>query len=199
MAIANGMMDPGNVMVMAPYFISGKTGALTVPAAGSPIATLQNLGRLSIIDGPGAPIIPVPLRISQIRTNFVLTSGATSTVAFEVFKGAVTTQHTVGGNARVPTSRKTIGYPAIVAAEINLFIATTAAISGGTFVPDGDPIEMIGVTPNSATFGFGESNWVPIDTCPLTLEAGQGLEVRVTQQGGAAVGIFHMAIDFMRQ
>lgn len=197
MAIAHGMFDPGNVSISAPYYISGKTGALTVPAAAAAIATLQNLGRVDPNGPTGAALIPVPLRISQASMRFLLTSGATATVGFEVYKGAVTVQHNAGGVARTAARRKTSGYPAITAAEVNLFIATTGAITGGTFVADGDPLDMVGCG-SAATFGFGASDWQPLDLCGVSLEAGEGLEVRVTQQA-AAVGIFMVRFDFLRQ
>lgn len=199
MAVTNGMLDPGNVIVSAPYYIAGKTGALTVPAAGSPIATLQNLGRIDLLSGPGAAIIPVPLRISAVRMQCWLVSGATRSVAFEIFKGAVTVQHNAGGVTRVPTNRKTTGYPQIAATEVNLFVATTGAISGGTFVADGDSLDVLAVPASAATFGAGASLWEPTDMCPVSLEAGQGMEVRVADQGGAAVVGFHVCFDFLRQ
>jgi hypothetical protein len=191
---SNGMMDGGNVITAQPYFIAGKTGALTVPAAGAAIATLQHLGRIDPIDGA---LKPSPIKVSTIRMHFGVTSGATLTTSFEVFKVAVTTQHTVGGTQVLAGNRKTTGYPAITAAETNLFIATTAAISGGTTVAESGSLDMVGVG-QAATFGFGASYWLPTDMCPVTLEIGQGLEVRVVQQGGAAVGIFHISVDFLR-
>jgi hypothetical protein len=195
MGASHGMLDPGNVSISAPYFIAGKSGALTLPAAGSPVATLQNLGRFDTQD-PARAILAVPLRISRVRVLFT-PSTLTAPLALEVFKGLVVTQHTVGGNVRTPTRRKTTGYPAIPATEVNLFVATTGAISGGSFTPDGDGFLM--ASGGVATgFGSAEAIWTPSDLCPLTLEAGEGIEVRTAVQGGG-VGNLHVCFDFLRQ
>jgi hypothetical protein len=195
MGASHGMLDPGNVSICAPYFISGKSGALTVPAAAAAVATLQNLGR---IDENTGVLVPVPLRITQLRIAFATTSGAAATVAFEAFKGLLTTQHTAGGGAtRIPTRRKTSGYRAITAAEVNLFVASTAAITGGSFTPEGDGFLMASGG-EAAAFGTSLGSWGPSDLCPITLEVGEGIEIRVAQQG-SAVGILHVCFDFLRQ
>jgi hypothetical protein len=191
MGASHGMLDPGNVSISAPYFIAGKSGALTLPGPGQPVATLQNLGRL--VEGA---VIPVPLRISRIRVLFT-PSTLVAPVALELFKGIVVAQHSAGGAARVPTRRKTTGYPAILATEVNLFIATTGAISGGTFTPDGDGL-LVASGGVATGFGSAEAIWTPSDLCPLTLEAGEGCELRVAVQGGA-VGNLHVCFEFLRQ
>lgn len=190
-ANSNGMLDPGNVQVAQPYILSGKSGALTVPAAGSAVATLQHLGMLS-----KSVLKETPIRISQIRLKFINTSGATGTVAFEVYKGAVTAQHDTGGAEKTPIPRNSAGYPAITAAETNLYMSDTGAISGGTFVVAGDPVDMA-AGGTAATFGVAASVWEPTDKVPITLLAGQGMEVRVTQ-ALSAVGILLVAFDFLR-
>src|SRR5262245_60395454 len=122
MPISSAILDPGNMVVSAPYWISGKSGALTVPAANQPVATLQNLGR---VDPMGGAIIPVPIRVSQASMRFILTSGATGTVAFELYKATITAQRDTGGVQKTPTARKSTGYQAITAAEVNLYMANT--------------------------------------------------------------------------
>lgn len=199
MAITHGMLDPGNVIVSAPYYISGKTGTLTGLVAGDAVASLQNLGRLSTADGPGAAIIPVPLRISRIRINYIpVTTPAANGVAFEVYKTTVTTQRNAGAASKtvVPTSRKTTGYPAIVAAEVNMFVAGTAAITGGSIAVQGDPLAMMSLGASTALSG-GETIWQPADMVPLTLEAGEGSEVRVTQFSGTGIAL--VVFEFLRQ
>ena len=71
MAVTHGMLDPGNVSISAPYYISGKTGTLTGLVAGDAVASLQNLGRILLTEPTGAPVSPVPLRISQIRMKYI--------------------------------------------------------------------------------------------------------------------------------
>lgn len=197
MAVANGMLDPGNVIVSAPYFISGKTGTLTGLAAGDAVASLQNLGRVDLIGG--GSLIPAPMRLSQIRMKYIpVTTPAANGVAFEVFKTTVTAQRSAGAGSKTvaPTPRKTIGYNAIVAAEINMFVAGTAAITGGTIVVQGDPFDMMALG-GGTTLGGAESVWTPSDLVPLSLEAGEGAEVRATQFSGT--GIFLVVFDFLRQ
>lgn len=197
MAITQGMLDPGGVIVCAPYFISGKTGTLTGLAAGDAVASLQNLGRTDVIGG--GPVIPVPLRITQIRMKYIpVTLPAGNGVAFEVFKTTVTAQRNAGAGAKtvVPTPRKTVGYNAIVATEVNMFVAAAAAITGGTIVVQGDPFDMMALG-GGTTLGGAESVWTPSDLVPLSLEAGEGAEVRATQFSGT--GIFLVVFDFLRQ
>ncbi len=199
MAISNGMLDPGNVIVSAPYFISGKSGTLTGLAAGNPVATLVNFGRLSLLDGPGAPLIPAPLRISQIRMKYIpITTPAASGVAFEVYKGTSTVQRTTGGTSYTPTPRKTTGYQPITAAEVSLYVGTTGAVSGGNFTVSqaGSPLDMMALG-GGTNLGGAESIWTPSDLCPLSLEAGEGAEVQVTNFTGT--GILLVAFDFLRQ
>lgn len=199
MAITSGMLDPGNVLVSAPYYISGKTGTLTGLAAGDAVASLQNLGRILLTEGPGAALSPVPLRVSQVRMKYIpVTTPAGNGVAFEVFKTTVTTQRNAGAGSKTvtPTPRKTTGYAAIVAAEVNMFVAGTAAITGGSIAVQGDPFDMM-AQGGGTTLGGAESIWKPADMVPLTLETGEGAEVRVTQFSGT--GILLVVFDLLRQ
>lgn len=199
MAITHGMLDPGGVITSAPYYISGKTGTLTGLAAGDAVASLQNLGRIDLAGGSGAALIAVPMRVSQVRMKYIpVTTPAANGVAFEVFKTTVTTQRNAGAGSKsvAPTPRKTTGYQAIVASEINMFVAGTAAITGGSIAVQGDPFDMM-AQGGGTTLGGAESIWKPADMIPLTLETGEGAEVRVTQFSGT--GIFLVVFDFLRQ
>lgn len=199
MAISHGMLDPGNILVSAPYYISGKTGTLTGLVAGDAIASLQNLGRTDVNGGQGAALIPVPMRVARIRINYIpVTTPAANGVAFEVYKTTVTSQRSVGAGSKtvVPTLKKTTGYPAIVAAEINMFVAGTAAITGGSITVQGDPLAMMSLGASTALSG-GETIWQPPDMVPLSLEAGEGSEVRVTQFSGTGIAL--VVFEFLRQ
>src|SRR5262245_48704554 len=129
MSSTDFMLEPGNLSIAEPYWIAGKSGALTLPAATNPVACLQHLGRLGNPGAGAGSVLAVPLRISKIMGVLALTSGATGTAVLELYKGAVTTQHSSGGNTRTPVARKTSDRSgkarSIAASETNLYISTT--------------------------------------------------------------------------
>ena len=119
---SNGMLEPGNISVSSPYWISGKTGTLTARAAGDKIACLVNFGMTPELDPTGAKK-NTPINIAQVRLKYVpMTTPATNGVAFEIHKGTATVQHDTGGNLLAPQRRKTSGYKAITTAEVSLYI-----------------------------------------------------------------------------
>lgn len=197
---SNGMFDPGNVNVAAPYFISGRTGVLpNTITAGQAIARLAQIGMLAKGAGVnGADLIaPTPIRVSQMRVKIAPQAAVPSGgFIFEIFKGAGTPA-TTGGNAHAPQRRKTTGYPTIALTETHLYVAGTANITGGTFTPDDatGPIDwaMSGIN----DVGPGAGVWVPYDLCGTSLEAGEALEVR-TAINLATTAILGIAFDFLR-
>jgi hypothetical protein len=194
---SNGMLDQGNVNIAAPYTISGKTGTFA-PAAGNAAATLVQFGMVVPVSGAFAL---TPIRVAQIRMKWAtVTTPAAAGIAFEIHKGTATVQHTTNGTARAAQRRKTSGYPAIALTETSLYVATGAtAITGGDFAAPnagGTPLDMM-VVGAGTTLSGGESIWQPSDLCPITLEAGEGLEVRAVTTN-AGTGILLVAFDFLR-
>lgn len=193
------MLEPGNVSVAAPYVITGKTGTLTARSAADPLWTLVNLGRPNDV----GTMLNVPIYVSQIRMKYAQTTQtAALAIAFEIHKVGVTAQRTTGTAAKtvIPTSRKTSGYPAIPATEVNAWVAGTDATGGGTIVvaDTNSPFDVCCIGGGAATIPLGsESVWMPSDLCPLIIEKGEGLEVRVIQHNGT--GVFFCAVDFLRQ
>lgn len=198
MAITHGMLDPGNVMISAPYYIAGKS-SVTVPAAGARLATLVNFGRVDP-NGPGnAALLPVPIRIARASIFLSLVSGATRTAALELVKGTATVQDNANGTERVVVRRKSAGYAAIANTELSLYMSTAGtAVSGGNFAAVGEPFLIAGCGV-AATFGFVHGVWVPADLVPITLDAGEAVALQVTDQGGAAVAIAGVSFEFLRQ
>jgi hypothetical protein len=194
---SNGMFDSGNLSVAAPYFISGRSGTIAALAAGDAVARLVHFGMID----PRAPGVlqATPIRISQIRMKYLPVTALTTGIGFEIQKGTATTQHSVGGAVHVPKRRKTTGYPAILAAETNLFVSTTGAISGGSaWAPvDADADAPFDLVTGGTGFQGCDSVWTPSDTMPQTLEAGEALEVR-SNVALTGTGIFFVAIDFYR-
>lgn len=195
---SNGMFDPGNVNVAAPYSITAKSGTFA-PTAGNAAATLVQFG-MADPRTPGA-IVLTPIRIAQIRMKWAtITAPATAGIAFEIHKGTATIQHTTNGTLRSAQKRKSSGYPAIGLTETSLYMATGAtAITGGNFAaPQSDavPFDMMTLGASTALSG-AESLWVPSDLCPCTLEAGEALEVRAVNTN-TGTGILFVAFDFLR-
>lgn len=191
MGTANQMIEPGNVSIASPYYISGLTLAtLTGVAAGAPVFTLVNLGRKKLQPDPADPLINVPIYVSQVRLKFPL--AAAGTAAFTVSKVTVTAQRTTGTGAtqKLATLRKSTGYPPIPATEINAWCAGSDATGGGTIVVQGDPFDM-----TDGTFG---TFWTPADLCPIILEQGEGIEVR-SAVAMTATGPLLSVVDFLRQ
>jgi hypothetical protein len=191
-ANVNGFLDPGNVINAEPYFLSGKTGTLAGVTAGQAIFSLQQLGRISATDGV---LRPWPIRVSAVRLFYSpATTPATNGVAFEVQKVTVTAPRNGAlASTQVPTPKKTAGVPPVVATETNLGVAGVAAITGGTIVDQGAAFHMV----TAGDIAGGVSVWTPSDLVPMTLEAGEGLEVRVTQFSGT--GILLVCFDLLRQ
>jgi hypothetical protein len=195
------MLEPGSVSISAPYFISGRSGVLTGLASPNAVARLMHFGMLDPRT-PGA-IVPTPIQISQIRLRYAPATVATNTgVVLELLKGTVAApgaQHTTGGTLHLPQRRKTTGYPAIGATETSLYVSTTGAITGGdVFTPleAAAPIDVVSSPAGTAEAECGNSIWLPSDLCPLQLEAGEALELRVA--AFSATGILLVAFDFLR-
>ncbi len=189
---SNGMIEPGNVNVAAPYFISGRTGAMAATGA---VARLAQLGMFPSINP--TVLQPTPIKVSQIRMVLAPTAaGAAGGCLVEILKG-VGTPATTGGTAHATQRRKTTGYPAIALTETHLYVGTTGAITGGAFTPDDANLGAIDwVALGSTDVGTGRSVWMPSDLCPVTLEAGEALEVRAVSLAGAP--ILGIAFDFLR-
>jgi hypothetical protein len=192
---SHGMFDPGNVNVAAPYFIAGKSNTITALAATNPVARLVQLGMLDPRT-PGA-IVPTPIRISKIRLKYLPITTLTTGIAFEVHKGTGT--QAVDGLPHLAKRRKTTGYPTIGVTETSLNVSDTALLTGGSFTPlDADtnaPFEMMML--GGPGFAGYESIWTPSDLCPLTLEAGEALQVQITN-ALTGTGVFYVCFDFLR-
>lgn len=200
MGTSNQMLEPGNVSIASPCFITGKTGTLTARAAADPIATLVNLGRLKDTDVAASGLLNVPIYVSQIRLKYVPLTAPTTGIAFEIHKATVATQRTTGTTAKTVQAfrRKTSGYAPIPTTEINMWIAGTDATGGGsvTVLDVNSPFDFMSLGGGTAQEG-SESIWRPADLCPLFVEQGEGLEVRAVQHTGT--GILFVGIDFLRQ
>lgn len=195
---SNGMFEPGNVNVAAPYFISGRTGVLAGLAAAAPVARLAQLGMIDPRLANGA-LQPTPIRVSQVRLKIAPQAAPVAGATFEVLKGIGTPASTgTGAAAHAAQRRKTTGYPAIALTETHLWVAGTDAIGGGAFTPSDatGPLDWASVGLNDVS--AGASNWTPIDLCPTQLEAGECLEVRAVTALGAGTCIVLVAFDFLR-
>jgi len=198
------MLDPGNVMISAPYYIGGRSGVSAAFGAGTDVFSLRNIGRIDPNSPGGAPLIPVPLRVSQIRIGFAAVTAFTAgAFAFEVHKAVNFTAQATGGTQLTAVPRKTTGYPAIATTEVDAMIADTAALTPGTYTLLGGagfstPIAFA-AGGSGSTFPCFSDSWAPHDLCPLTLEANEGLVVRSTVAQAVGTGRLFAIIDFLRQ
>jgi hypothetical protein len=193
---SNGAFDAGSNQVASPYFISGRSGVLATITAGQAIARLAQLGMID--PRLSTTLQPTPIKVSQIRMKYAPRSSPTAGAIFEVFKGvAIPAVGGTGAADHVPQRRKTSGYPPITAAETVLRVAGTDALTATGFTPDDATGPLDWVSVGIADVTTGKCIWIPSDSIPLTLEAGQGLEVRaaVDQTG---TGILGFAVDFLR-
>ena len=197
------MFEPGNVNVAAPYTIAGRSGALAGRAANDFVATLVQFGMLVTDNSAVQRLVATPIRISQVRMKYAQSATApTIGIAFELLKGTKGAQST-GGASHTAQRRKTTGYPAIALTETSLHVSTTGAIDvtgappvGFVANDDTGPLDMMTLGGGTA-FGGSESIWTPSDLCPVTLEAGECLAIRLlTAQTGT--GIFFCGFDFLR-
>jgi len=194
MAVSNGAIEAGNLRNAAPYFIAGRTAVAGVTAAaGEPIARLCHFGML--VKGAGANgadgLVATPIRISQVRLKIAqLAPPTTGATAFEIVKGTSTAQASGAGTLHLPQRRKTT-YPEIGATETSLYVSNTDDITGGDFaaLDASGPLDMVSLP-------VGESVWSPGDALPLSLEAGEALEVRCVAFEAASIVL--VAFDFFR-
>lgn len=194
-SVSHGMLDPGNVINSAGYYAAGRN-SVTVPVAGSRLATLVNFGRINPTDGV---LVQAPARITRATLFFAGVSGLASSAAFELVKGTATVQDNANGSERAVVPRKRTGYPSVGTTEISLYMSTAGtAVSGGNFSAVGEPFLLVGAG-SAAAFGAGWATWEPADLVPITLEAGEACALQVTAQGGAAVGILGVVFDILRQ
>jgi hypothetical protein len=200
-AISNGMMDEGNVIVSAPYFVGGRSATAAAFAAASDVFSLRNLGRVDLAGGSGAALIPVPIRVSQIRIAFAAVTAFTAgAFAFEVHKATGFSAQATGGTQLTAVPRKTTGYPAIAATEVDAMIANAAALTPGTYtLVGGGNAPVAFAAGGTGTLPSFSDGWLPMDMCPLTLEATEGLVVRNTVAQAVGTGIFFVQVDFLRQ
>jgi hypothetical protein len=138
-----------------------------------------------------------PIKISQIRLKYSPTAApVTLSDGFYILKGTCDIQATGGAGLAIhlPQRRKT-SYPAIGATETSLAVAGTAAITGGTFtaLDATGPLDLA----STGSLDTAEAIWHPTDLCPITLEAGEALEVR-TIRALSGAGNLLAAIDFLR-
>src|SRR5262245_10614573 len=159
---SNGMFDPGNVNVAAPYFISGRSVAAITATAGQAVARLAQLGQIDPRLNNGA-LSATPIRVSQVRMMLAPTAAPAATGAiFEILKGTGTPA-TTGGTQHLAQRRKTSGYPPILATETHLYVSDAGQITGGAFTPleVAAPLDIVSL--GAADTGPGRSVWVPFD------------------------------------
>jgi hypothetical protein len=194
MPTSNRILDPGNMQVANPYFITARTGTLTGLNPGDAVASLVNLG--AIING--APV-PMSLHVSQLKLLYVpITTPAVNGIAFEVVAGgaAALVQHNVGGALRAAQKRNR-NIQDIPTTEVSLYAAATGVISGGNLAADDAtaPFDMMALSGGTDLAG-SESIWTPVDLHPEELSANRGLEVRARAFSGT--GILFVRFDFLR-
>jgi hypothetical protein len=190
------MLDPGNVHVAQPYFISGRTGVLGVIAANAPVARLAQLGLIE--PKFGNTLQATPIKVSAARMLYAPQTSPTGGATFEILKGVGTPA--VGGTGatnHTPQRRKTTGYPVISASETVLRVAGTDALTATGFTPDDATGPLAWVSVGLADVSGASGGWVPFDLCPTTLEAGEALEVRASV-ASTGTGILIVAFDFVR-
>lgn len=185
---SNMAINEGTAQIRAPYFVGVRTGILTGLASPNPVFALRNIG-MAVNDGnSGVRLVPTPLPVAQIRLRYAQTTAPTALPAFEVFKVSGFTAQLTGGVAGVVQRRKTTGYPAIAATEVDVTVANTGTLAGGTFVA---PVAL-----NPFDMGNPSMIWRPDDTFPLVLEQDEGILIRVAQFD--ATGILFIGVDFGR-
>ncbi len=193
---SNGAFDAGSNQVASPYCISGRSGVLATITAGQAVARLAQLGMID--PRLSTTLQPTPIKLAQIRMKYAPRTSPTTGCIFEVFKG--TGAPATGGTGaadHAPQRRKSSGYPAITIAETVLRISGTDALTAAGFTPDDPTGPLDWVSVGIADVTAGQAIWVPTDSIPLTLEAGQALEVRAAvDQSGTGVLLF--AADFQR-
>ncbi len=194
MPSSNRILDPGNMQVANPYFITARTGILTGLVAGDAVATLVNLG--TVING--APV-PMSMHVSSCKLLYVpITTPAVNGVAFEVLAGgnAALVQHNAGGALRA-AQRRNRNSQDIPTSEVSLYAAATGVISGGNFTADDAtaPFDMMALGGGTDLAG-SESLWTPIDLHPEELSQNRALQVQARAFSGT--GILFVRFDFLR-
>jgi hypothetical protein len=121
--------------------------------------------------------------MSQLRLKFATDAVgfAVGSIRLEAFKTVSTANYTTGGTALLAQRKKTTGYTAIPATEIDLIVSSGGALSGGSQVLQSIPFDSLLLTAATGALGpYAESVWWPEDGVPLVIEQDEGFIVRAT-------------------
>lgn len=200
MAGSNMLAEDNGMRVAAGAFIGAKSGALLVASAETPFFGLRNCGYTA----PGQLVaVNRPIAISQIRVKFfALTAFTAGTFAFEVHKTTSTANYTTGGTQLQAQRKKVSDYPAIPSTELDIMIASTGGLTGGSQLIQGsesNPFDVAVGGGAAETLPAFESVWWAQDGLPLVIEQNEGLIVHNANAfAGGGSGILFVGIDLYR-
>lgn len=183
-SMSSMLITEGNLRAAAGGFIGVPLPVMNAGlAANSPVFGMRNLGYI-----PPGQLVAVnrPIAISQLRLKFATDAVgfAVGSIRLEAFKTDSPAGNYTGGGAVLAQRKKTTGYVAIPATEIDAVVSTGAALTdGGAGVqdPQGTAFDSLLLTAATGALGpYGESVWWPEDGVPLVIEQNEGFIVRAT-------------------
>jgi hypothetical protein len=184
----NKMIEPGNLSVAAPYFVSTEVtlGALT---ANDVFFALRNAG----FENAAGSFVDMAIAVSRIRVAFAASTAYTAGSIMIAANKAVTSAQHSNGSQLVIQKRKTTGFNDVSSSFIDAKSGT--ALSGGTYTVASGAVDVaVGA---SSTLPSCEFTREFEDLLPLVIQKGEGLIVRApVVPGGSGTGVVHICVDF---
>lgn len=189
---ANMMAEPGNLRdVSAGCLIGARSGAMTATIdAGAVVFAARNLSQR-------------PAAVSRLLARWMTTTafGASQCVAFGFYKVTGYIASHTGGVQVLAQRRKTTGFLAIPATELDIRISDTGPLAGGTHdsFEAAAPLEMFTSESLTSPVIAGAEPWRFGDQLPLVLEQNEGLVgVNLAAFGASGVGNLFVGANFYR-
>jgi|SRR5262245_3390478 len=207
----NAVIEVGRCIYAKSHIIGARTASLaaaTIGVANAVCAAIRNIG-------------PQELSVDSIEQGFITTTSATAFtgIGFAVYKVTgftvlpATGGRTTAPDPPLPIRKRTLDHfelrPAVLAATVvnipdtfaSVQIATTAALTGGTFTapefadPIANFIPPVSLSATNATFA-GVQKWEPKNNIPISLAPNEGL-IFVNQVAWptALTGIYSIGVD----
>lgn len=139
-----------------------------------------------------AVAIPSLLASGFTTTNYA----ASAAIGIKLYKATGMVLDT-GGTSVLAQLRKTTGYDAIPATEIEGMIATTGALTPGVRTLAAQPFHILTIGAGLAI--NGSSPWEPLDQLPLVLEKDEGIVAQLINALPATGAlVFHLGFPLFR-
>ncbi len=187
------MLHAPNMMVTEALRNAAQPGLFGALSGGLVAATAADADICAFVNKSSRALAIPSLLASGFSTTIY---GASTTIGVKLYKATGMTLDT-GGTSVLAQLRKTTGYDAIPATEIEGMVATTGALTPGARTLAAQPFHILTIGAGLAI--NGQSPWEPLDGLPLALEQGEGIVAQlINTLPASGVLVFHLGFPFFR-